>query len=65
MSQSIHDKARSIWSNMDDVERDLAKAGLFPHEKMVVAQAEGFNGRELAIALMQCAKGEGGQHEGV
>ena len=64
MSQSIHDKARSIWSNMDDVERDLVKVGLFPHEKMVAAQAEGFNGQFLAVALMQCAKGEGGQHDG-
>ena len=64
MSQSIHDKARSIWSNMDDNERGLVKAGLFPQEKMVAAQSEGFNGRALAVALMQCAKGEGGQHDG-
>jgi hypothetical protein len=28
MSQSIADKARSIWSSMDDNERDLVKAGL-------------------------------------
>jgi hypothetical protein len=63
MSQSIHDKARSIWSSMDENERGLVKAGLFPHEKMVAAQAEGFNGRELVLALMQCAKGEGGQHD--
>jgi hypothetical protein len=60
MSQSIHDKARSIWSNMDDNERGLVKAGLFPHDKMVAAQAEGFNGRELAVALMQFANGEVG-----
>jgi hypothetical protein len=63
MSQSINDKARSIWSNLDDNERGLVKAGLFPQDKMVAAQAEGFNGRALALALMQCAKGEGGQHD--
>ena len=56
---SIPDKARSIWSNMDDNERGLVKAGLFPHDKMVAAQAEGFNGRALAVALMQYANGAG------
>jgi len=41
-------------------DNDNAKRGAGPAEIMRAAEAEGFNGRNLAIALMDCAQTDGG-----
>lgn len=53
-------KAKLLWHEMDANERTGVRFGLFPAIKMQVAESEGFNGRELCIALMDCAKSDGG-----
>jgi hypothetical protein len=39
--------------------RTLSASG-FPREKMAAAEKEGYDGHELAIALMDCATKDGG-----
>jgi hypothetical protein len=53
-------KAREIWKAMTDSERHGVRFGLFPHEKMEAATREGFDGKLLATALMDCAEKDGG-----
>lgn len=51
-------KAQQIWDEMDDNERHGVRFGLFPADKMLAAEAEGFSG--LSIELMEIAKQNGG-----
>lgn len=53
-------KAEFIWYSMDKNERTGVRFGLFPAAKMVEAEKLGFDGRALAVALMDCAKRDGG-----
>lgn len=53
-------KAADIWAAMDRNERHGVRFGLFPALKMNEAEREGFNGRLLCIALMNCAEKDGG-----
>lgn len=53
-------KAQALWDSMDENEKAGVRFGLFPFEKMTSAEQEGYIGRELAVALMSCAKRNGG-----
>ena len=53
-------KAKLLWHDMDENERTGVRFGMFPFGKMQEAEREGFNGRELCLALMDCAKADGG-----
>jgi hypothetical protein len=53
-------KAKLIWRDMDKNEQTGVRFGLFPAGKMQDAEREGYDGRELAVALMDCAKEDGG-----
>jgi hypothetical protein len=53
-------KAQSLWVTMDDNEKTLVRFGMLPFDKMAVAEQEGYDGQQLAVALMQCAKADGG-----
>jgi hypothetical protein len=53
-------KAQQIWEAMDANEKHGVRFGLFPHEKMMAAECEGFDGHALCIALMDCATKDGG-----
>ena len=58
--ESYLTKAREIWGNMDENEHTAVRIGMFPAEKMQAAEAEGYNGKDLAVALMDVAKKNGG-----
>ena len=45
---------------LSDNEKNAVRFGLFPREKMAAAEKEGYDGHELAIALMDCATKDGG-----
>jgi len=53
-------KAAEIWQAMDRNARHGVRFGLFPAEIMAAAERDGHDGRELAIALMDCAEKDGG-----
>jgi hypothetical protein len=53
-------KAREMWAGFTDAEKALVRFGLFPAEKMRAAEDEDYDGRLLAVALMDCAKRDGG-----
>lgn len=53
-------KAEDIWAAMDKNEKHGVRFGLFPAVKMREAEKEGYEGRFLSIALMDCAEKDGG-----
>ena len=53
-------KAQKIWDNMDDNEKCGVRFGMFPAGKMQDAEAEGYQGKDLAVALMDIASKNGG-----
>ena len=53
-------KTRVLWAGFTDAEKALVRFGLFPADKMTAAEAEGHDGRFLAVALMDCAERDGG-----
>lgn len=58
--QQTKAKAEQIWGAMNESEQHGIRFGLFPADKMQAAEAEGFNGHDLSIALMDVAKNNGG-----
>ena len=54
------EKAAEIWQAMEDHEKATVRIGMFPLEIMRDAEAEGYNGRALAVSLMNCANADGG-----
>ena len=58
--QTTKARAQILWDAMDGNEKTGVRFGLFPAEKMRQAEAEGFNGREICIALMEIAGRNGG-----
>lgn len=53
-------KAKILWDGMDKNEKAVVRFGMFPHQKMMDSEKEGYNGQQLAVALIQCAKADGG-----
>jgi hypothetical protein len=53
-------KAATIWKAMDKSQMACVRIGMFPAEIMQAAEKEGFNGKDLCVALMDCAKADGG-----
>jgi hypothetical protein len=52
--------AAEMWAAMDKNERAGVRFGMFPAVKMQAAERAGFDGRELCVALMDCAQRDGG-----
>ncbi len=57
---TVGEKARDIWKTMDKDGKAIVRFGMFPSEIMMEAEAEGYNGTDLAVALMDCAEADGG-----
>lgn len=53
-------KAKELWDGMDANEQAGVRFGLFPYAKMIQAEKEGYNGRQLTVALMEHASANGG-----
>jgi hypothetical protein len=53
-------RAYAIWQQMSEDERNGVSFGIYPSDRMVRSEAEGFGRRELCIALMRLARAEGG-----
>jgi PRTRC genetic system protein C len=53
-------KAIEMWKAMDKNEQAGVRFGMFPYQKMMDAKKAGFEERKLCVALMQCAKDNGG-----
>lgn len=49
-----------MWQGFSDNERAMVRFGIFPAAKMEAGEAAGVDGRTLAVALMDCAKADGG-----
>ncbi len=53
-------KAAQMWAAFDDNQKAAARFGMFPAGPMQDADKEGYDGRLLAVALMDCASRNGG-----
>ena len=53
-------KAATMWQDMSKPEQTGVRFGMFPAEAMLAAEAEGYDGKDLAVALMDLAKKSGG-----
>jgi len=53
-------RAAAMWSQMDDNEKTGVRFGMFPMGKMQEAEKEGFNTKDICVALMDCANNDGG-----
>ena len=60
MDETTQTYAQALWESMDDNQKAGVRIGLFPYEKMSAAEKAGFNGKDLCVALMNCAKQDGG-----
>jgi hypothetical protein len=54
------EKAAAIWSQLTASEKHGVRFGLFPNEKVLPTQNEGFDTHEICLALMTCAEKDGG-----
>ncbi len=52
---TVTEKARQMWAAMDANDRAGVRFGMFPFAVMQAAEAEGYNGKDLCVALMACA----------
>ena len=52
--------ASELWGGFDDNEKTGVRFGLFPAAKMQQEKYQHIEGRLLAVALMDCAKHDGG-----
>lgn len=53
-------KAEKMWEQFDDNQKRAVRFGMFPAAEMEAADKEGYDGRLLAVALMDCASKDGG-----
>lgn len=53
-------KAQLMWAAFDDNQKTMVRFGMFPFAEMTEAEKLGFDGRLLAVALMDVAKANGG-----
>jgi hypothetical protein len=53
-------KAERMWAAFDRNQRTGVRFGMFPAAEMQAAEREGYNGRLLSVALMDCAAADGG-----
>ncbi len=53
-------KAAALWQSFTDNEKACVRFGMFPAKPMEAAVSEGHDSRLLAVALMDCAKNNGG-----
>jgi hypothetical protein len=60
LDNTVKAKADQMWLAMSKGEQNLVRFGMLPAVPMLKAQGEGFNGKDLAVALMDCAKSHGG-----
>jgi hypothetical protein len=49
-------KAYAIWQEMSEDERNGVRYGIFPIDRMMRSQAEGYEAHELCVGLMDIAK---------
>jgi len=54
-------RAYAIWQEMSEDERNSVCFGIYPSDRMVRSEAQGFDRRELCVALMNIAKSERAQ----
>lgn len=52
--------AQRIWSGLDENQKACVRFGLLPAEVMQAEEYRHVDGQDLAVAVMQCAKQDGG-----
>lgn len=60
MEETTKAMAAALWISMDKNEKAGVRFGMFPLGKMKEAEKEGFNVKDLCVALMDCASKNGG-----
>jgi hypothetical protein len=57
---AVGNKAAEMWRGFDENQKTGCRFGMFPAEEMRKAEKEGFDGRNLTVALMNEAEKNGG-----
>lgn len=60
MQAKCQQKAADMWAAFDKNQKTGVRFGMFPAKPMQDAAAEGYDGKELAVALMNQASANGG-----
>lgn len=60
MDDTTKAMAAAMWSQMDNNEKTGVRFGMFPMVKLQEAEKEGFNTKDICVALMDCASKDGG-----
>lgn len=53
-------RAAALWVKLDRNQKAGVRFGIFPMREMAVVKSEGFDPRAICVALMDCAKADGG-----
>lgn len=53
-------RAASLWIKPDKNQKAGVRFGIFPLREMAMVEAEGFDPHAVCVALMDCAKTDGG-----
>ena len=59
MDEAIREKAELLWDAMDNTERAGMVYGMFPTNKMLLVEKQGFDCYSVYLALMDCAAKDG------
>ena len=59
-TQEVNAKAAQMWQMFDKNQKTAVRIGMFPAGPMQEAGKLGYDGQALAVALMNCASGNGG-----
>lgn len=53
-------RAASLWIKLDKNQKAGIRFGMFPLKEMAIIESEGFDSHAICLALMDCAKADGG-----
>ncbi len=53
-------RAAALWARLDRNQKAGVRFGLFPMKELALVESEGFDPRAVCLALMDCAKADGG-----
>jgi hypothetical protein len=59
-NSTVKAKAAQMWLAFTESEKACVRLGMFPQKPMLEARQEGYTIQELSVAIMGCAKKNGG-----
>jgi hypothetical protein len=60
VDDTIQAKAMTMWQKFTENEKTGVRFGMFPANKILEIETEGFEFKDICAALMRCAENDGG-----